>query len=119
MRTVLAHVLYVAVHAFLELPVGTNFRALLFREVREWTALADTVTTLDLGEAFSIQGCLTVKVVRLRWLEGIWALCRLQILDLATYSASAGHYLFDLSVANHACILHCRILEVKLALVTL
>ena len=48
MRTVLAHVLYVAVHALLELPVSADFRSLLVGKVSEGTALADAVPAFDL-----------------------------------------------------------------------
>ena len=54
MRTVLAHVLYVAVHALLELPVGADFRSLLVGKVSEGTALADAVATLDLLQTLGV-----------------------------------------------------------------
>ena len=54
MRTVLAHVLYVAVHALLELPIGADFRSLLVGKVSEGTALADAVATLDLLQTLGV-----------------------------------------------------------------
>ena len=102
MRTVLAHVLYVAVHALLELPVGADFRSLLVGKVSEGTALADAVATLDLLQTLGVQRCLAVVVVGLGRLERIRSFSGLQVLDLAANSAPASHYLLDLSVGQHA-----------------
>ena len=114
-RAMLTHVLDVTIHSLLELPVGTDFGTLLLRHVRERIALRDAGATLDLGELLGVHWQLLLEP-RLGGLEGVRPLRSLQVLDLASNLAPAGHDLLHLYVTNDAAlllILNLRVLFLK------
>ena len=100
----LTHILDVTIHSLLELPVGTDFGTLLLRHVTERITPRDARATLDLGELLGVHRQLLL-VPRLGGLEGVRPLRSLQVLDLASDFAPAGHDLLHLYVSNDAALL--------------
>ena len=100
----LTHILNVAVHTLLELPVGADFRSLFICKVGERATSRDAVSAFDLLKLRCVHWHVII-IPRLGWLEGVWSLRSLQVLDLAPHLSSTSHNLLDLYVVQHTVLL--------------